>query len=281
MGRSRTDRAALEQQIAQIEERFEQGHLEGALELAQRGIAAARQRGDESAALELTLLEGIALSQLGLSAEAVERLGAVVAHDPGDVDARLERGLALYELCRFGEAREDLLEVLRLEPDEAWAHQTLGLIAERQGDAAEASRRFAQARKLDPDQFPEPVEATPADFDRAVEDALAALPDPVRRYLSNVAIAVESLPSDDDLLGSDPPLSPSILGVFRGAPLGEKASMDPWSHFPSSIVLYQRNLERFATDRDELTEQIEVTLLHEVGHFLGLDEDDLYERGLD
>jgi len=80
---------------------------------------------------------------------------------------------------------------------------------------------------------------------------------------------------------SDPPLSPSILGVFRGAPLGDKASPDPWSHFPSSIVLYQRNLERCASDRNELIEQIGVTLLHEVGHFLGLDEEALRERGLE
>jgi predicted Zn-dependent protease with MMP-like domain len=57
--------------------------------------------------------------------------------------------------------------------------------------------------------------------------------------------------------------------------------MDPWSHFPSSIALFQRNLERHVRDEAELREEIEVTLLHEVGHFLGLDEDDLRERGLD
>ena len=91
---------------------------------------------------------------------------------------------------------------------------------------------------------------------------------------------MEDLPADDDLRGSDPPLSPGILGIFRGAPWGQKGSMDPWSHFPSSIVLYQKNLERFAADRDELVEEIGVTLVHEVGHFLGLDEEELWERGL-
>ena len=114
-----------------------------------------------------------------------------------------------------------------------------------------------------------------------MEDALADLPECVRSYLANVAIAVEELPSDEDLLASAPPLSPAILGLFRGAPYGQKASMDPWSHFPSSIVLYQRNLERFARSRPELIEQIGVTLIHEVGHFLGLDEDELYARGLE
>ena len=57
--------------------------------------------------------------------------------------------------------------------------------------------------------------------------------------------------------------------------------MDPWSHFPSSIVLYQKNLERYARGRAELIEQIGITLVHEVGHFLGLDEEELWERGLD
>ena len=57
--------------------------------------------------------------------------------------------------------------------------------------------------------------------------------------------------------------------------------MDPWSHFPSSIALFQRNLERYARDREELLDEIRVTLLHEVGHFLGLDEDQLRDLGLD
>jgi predicted Zn-dependent protease with MMP-like domain len=125
------------------------------------------------------------------------------------------------------------------------------------------------------------VRLSPAAFDAVVEEALASLPEPIRRYLANVAIAVEDLPADDDLLASDPPLSPSILGIFRGSPLGQKGSMDPWSHFPSSIVLYQKNLQRFARDRKELVEQIGITLIHEVGHFLGLDEEQLWERGLE
>jgi predicted Zn-dependent protease with MMP-like domain len=206
---------------------------------------------------------------------------AALVGRPGDLDALLERGFVLYELCRFDDARAQLLEVIRRAPDEAWAHHTLGLVAERRGDAAEAEKRFARARKLAPDDFPRPVELGPDEFDAAVEDALRELPEPVRAYLANVAITVEDLPRDDDVLASEPPLSPSILGIFRGAPLGDKASMDPWSHFPSSIVLYQKNLERFARDRQELIEQIGITLIHEVGHFLGLDEEDLWERGLE
>jgi predicted Zn-dependent protease with MMP-like domain len=129
--------------------------------------------------------------------------------------------------------------------------------------------------------FPLPVGLSHAEFERVVEEALEEIPEEVRRYLANVPITVEDLPETHDLVATDPPLSPGILGLFRGSPYGAKASIgDPWSHFPSSIVLYQRNLERFAHDRDELVDEIGVTLVHEVGHFLGLDEDELWERGL-
>ncbi len=255
--------------------------VERGIELARRGARLARKAGDGELAGELAWLEGAGLNQLGLAREALERLAEAEAELPDSVDVLLEKGYSLYELCRFPEARRALLRAEKLDPGEPWTQHTLGLAAERQGDQDEARRRFARARKLAPDEFPKPIALSPAAFDEAVEAALASLPEPVRRYLSNVAITVEDLPSDEDLLACDPPLSPAILGLFRGAPYGQKASMDPWSHLPSSIVLFQRNLERFARGRADLVEQIGVTLIHEVGHFLGLDEDELYARGLD
>jgi predicted Zn-dependent protease with MMP-like domain len=125
------------------------------------------------------------------------------------------------------------------------------------------------------------VELSSGDFDRAVAEALASLPARARDCLNNVTIEVEEVPAEEDLVANDPPLSPLSLGMFRGVPVPEKTVGDPYSHFPSAIILYQRNLERYARDRDELLEQIGVTLLHEVGHFFGLDEGDLYDRGLD
>jgi predicted Zn-dependent protease with MMP-like domain len=192
----------------------------------------------------------------------------------------LFRSFALFELCRFDEARRQLDAVLARSPDEPWAHHQLGLLAERRGDHAEAARRFKRARRLDPEAFPAPVTVTRAEFERLAEAALAEVPEAVRRYLANVPITVEDVPAEHDLTASDPPLSPTILGLFRGAPYGQKASADPWSHLPSAIVLYQRNLERAVADLDELEEQIAVTLVHEVGHFLGLSEDELHDRGL-
>ncbi len=254
---------------------------EAALELARRAARLARSAGDERMAGEAWLAEGRALLQIGDAPAALERLEAARSALPDDPDVLLERAVALFELCRFEEAREQYREVLDRAGGEAAAHHGLGLALERLGRAREAGRHLARARALAPDDYPAPVSVPPAEFERLVEEALQGLPAPVRSYLGNVAIAVEDLPAASDLLGSDPPLSPGILGIFRGSPLPQKASMDPWSHFPSSISLYQRNLERFARSREELVEEIRVTLLHEVGHFLGLDEDELYRRGLD
>lgn len=255
--------------------------VERGIELARRGAKLARKAGNAELAAELAFVEGAGLSQLGRAREALERLDAAEAGLPDCVDVLLEKGFALYELCRFAEARRTLQRAEKRDAEEPWTQHYLGLVAERQGQAEEARRRFARARKLAPEEFPKGVALSQAAFDEAVEAALGSLPEAVRRYLSNVAITVEDIPSDEDLLASDPPLSPAILGLFRGAPWGQKASMDPWSHFPSSIVLFQKNLERFARSRADLVEQIGVTLIHEVGHFLGLDEDELYERGLD
>lgn len=263
------------------DEEGERAHLERGLELARRGGKLAKKAGDRALAGTFAWLEAAALNALGEPVAALARLEVAARALPDDVDVLLERGFALYELNRFDAARDALLAAAERDPDEPWTQHHLGLVAERRGDLEEARRRFARARALAPESFPRPIALSHDAFDAAVEAALKALPETVRRYLSNVAITVEDLPSDDDLLASDPPLSPSILGLFRGSPYGQKASMDPWSHFPSSIVLYQRNLERFARSRKELVEQIGITLIHEVGHFLGLDEEELWARGLE
>ncbi|MFP2931399.1 metallopeptidase family protein [Pyxidicoccus sp. 3LG] len=255
--------------------------VEEGLGLCARGLRLAQKTEDVEMHYEFLLLEGMGLNQLGECERALKSLEAALGHLPRSVDAQLERGIALFELCRFEEARAAFDKVLKDLPDEAWAHHYLGLMAERRGDDKEAKRRFGRAQALVPEEFPPPVELEEAEFDRAVEAAVKSLPGHAKQYLDNVTIAVEDLPSDEDLLGQDPPLSPSILGVFRGTPVGERSVTNAYDHFPASIVLYQRNLERFARTREELIEQIGITVMHEVGHLMGLDEDDLWQRGLD
>jgi predicted Zn-dependent protease with MMP-like domain len=257
------------------------GDLERALDLAIEGSRLAGRGDDEDLQARLALAEGQARLALGDSPGALERISAARRVFPDDLDVRAEEATALYELSRFEEAADRIGRVVEEDPEDAGAHWLLGLCLERLGRAAPAERHLARARDLAPEEFPAPVSLSPDAFEAVVEEALAELPEPVRQYLGNVAVTVEDLPEVEELLASDPPHSPSILGIFRGSPLGHKASMDPWSHFPSSIALFQRNLERYARDREELLDEIRVTLLHEVGHFLGLDEEQLRDLGLD
>jgi predicted Zn-dependent protease with MMP-like domain len=255
--------------------------VEEGLRLCRRGLALAGKKGDRGLQHELLLLEAVGLNQLGECDLALERADRALALDAGSVDALRERAIAQFELCRFAQAEKDLGKLAARAPDDAWAHHYLGLSAERRGDLREAKRRFERARRLDPEEFPAPVTLSEEEFDRAVADALERLPSHVKPYLENTTISVEPLPGEEDLTGSDPPLSPCILGVFRGTPIGERSVTSSADHFPAAIVLYQRNLERFARTRAELIEQIGITLLHEVGHLVGLDEEDLWERGLE
>lgn len=255
--------------------------VEEGLELCRKGRKLAARRSEREIQFELALLEAIGENQLGECRRALEIATHALELDPGSADARRERAIAEFELCRFDAAEKDFRKLSQETPDDAWTHHYLGLLAERRKDGKEARRRFQRAQQLDPEEFPPPVTLTQEEFDRAVTDAVEGLPAHVKKYLDNTTISVEDIPLEEDLTSSDPPLSPCILGVFRGTPIGERSVTSAYDHFPAAIVLYQRNLERFARTRDELIEQIGITLLHEVGHLVGLDEEDLWERGLE
>ncbi len=192
---------------------------------------------------------------------------------------RLDRALAMFETARFDEARRELTGLASDDPADAWPHHFLGLIAERRGDSVTAERELALAHRLEPDAFPRPVTLTEAEWNRAVAHAIAELPGHAKEQLGNVTVTFRPLPDEEDLQGGD--LSPTMLGIFRGTPIPERSALEASHHLTAEIVLFQRNLERVARTPDELYEQIDVTVLHEVGHLLGLDEEDLWERGLD
>lgn len=248
--------------------------LDLGLELLDRAWPLAKK--DDALRAEVHLLRGLAHNALGESADALRELDAVLALDPDHGEARLERGMALFELARFADARRAFEQVAKDFPDEAWAWHYLGLVAERQGQ--DSAPLFAKARALCPEDFPPPVQLGEKAFDAAVAEAIARLPAHAKPHLANVVIDVQGLPPEDDLKEG---VSPLVLGLFRGKAVDERSPTDAADHQTATITLFQKNLERFAGTRDELIEEIGVTVLHEVGHLLGLDEDELYERGLD
>lgn len=117
-----------------------------------------------------------------------------------------------------------------------------------------------------------------AEFDRAVEQALSEVPDEFQPYLDNVLIEVQDRPSAALLREFDVP--DDLLGLYVGLPLEERGP-DRDHLLPDRILIFRRNLCEMCRSRRELIEEIRVTVLHEIGHHFGLDEDRLEELGYD
>ncbi|MBA3394023.1 MAG: metallopeptidase family protein [Deltaproteobacteria bacterium] len=253
------------------------------LELAQRGSrrVLARRRRNPPLAADLALLEGQALNDLGRSDEALGRLEVALRIAPGRGDALHEKGVALFDLSRFADAKAAFTRALTIQPDDPFSHQMLGLTLEQLGDTAGAERELARARELAPTELVGPIEVTAAEFQREVDAVIESLPAERQARVRAIRIELVDLPDPLDLAAVKPPFPPTILGLYRG-PVGKGAHVAPLANGETpSIVLYRKNLVRAVKTRRELSEQIRDTLLHEIGHLEGLDEDDLRRRGME
>jgi predicted Zn-dependent protease with MMP-like domain len=113
-------------------------------------------------------------------------------------------------------------------------------------------------------------------FERHVADALASIPRRFRDALRNIAIVVEDEP-DPQLLAEmeiEPP--DTLLGLYQGTPLTERR-WDYGNALPDRILIFQGPHERSAEDDDDLVVAIGETLIHEVGHYFGLSEEEIEE----
>jgi tetratricopeptide (TPR) repeat protein len=256
--------------------------LETGLEYALRGLRSATRAPyhDRELAAELQLVAAMAENDLGKNRAALGHLDRALAVLPEDTDVVYERGVALFELCRFDEAQHTFERALSLSPDDPWALHQLGLLAERRGDAQAAQRLLARAQRLDAKTFAPDLPVDDRGFRSEVDRAISQLPPEERRALADVPIEIRDLPDATDLLAVDPPLSPAILGLYRGPPVGEPCDARDGPHC-RSIVFYRKNLIRFARTQRELDDQVRITLLHELGHLHGEDDEELRDRGLE
>jgi tetratricopeptide (TPR) repeat protein len=242
------------------------------LEYARRGSAhVGRRRDDRELAARLALLEAEALDDLGRADEALTRAEAAASLDAKSTEARYQRALILFHLCKLDKARVAFDDVLKRTPEDPFAHHHLGLILEREGKRAEAEAHLLRASSLAPTQFPPPVILDGVAFRALVDQTVETLDPATRSLVHTVTIETPDLPEMTDLIAVDPPFPPTILGLYRGG--GPKED--------KSIVLYRKNLGRAVSTRAELEKQVRITLLHELGHLTGADEDDLRQRGFE
>lgn len=116
-------------------------------------------------------------------------------------------------------------------------------------------------------------------FEELVAEALDGLPEELAALLENVAVTVEDEPTDDDLLdvGIEPgeydPEDGELFGLYQGVPQDARDSF--YSALPDRVVIFRGPILRYCTSRREVVREIRDTVVHELGHHFGLDEDDM------
>jgi len=113
-------------------------------------------------------------------------------------------------------------------------------------------------------------------FIQTVEKALNSLPEEFRSRIHNVAVLVEDVPPKQPL-PQPRQRRRLLLGMFHGVPTTKKSVFD-LSTGPDYIVLYQKNIEAVCSTENEVREQVRRTVIHELGHYFGMDENQL--RGI-
>lgn len=213
-------------------------------------------------------------------------LGAldIAEHAPpesqGHPEVQLARARALAAARGASAARGPLEALAEREPDFAEARHLLARVLEEVGDHTGSVREMLVVRNLDAaadaaEGFD--LAAVEAPVITTAERVLGSLPTRFKQLLSAVPILVEERPSEDLVRDG---VDPRSLGLFSG-PTQEESALGP-TPAPTSIILYAANLAAFAdpSDPEELGHEVEITLLHEIGHYFGLDEEQVEALGL-
>lgn len=116
-------------------------------------------------------------------------------------------------------------------------------------------------------------------FERLVERALAGIPSPFRESLREVAIVIDDEPSAAQLAENGLAAGDTLYGLYEGVPRTDYAA--DWAAVPNRITLFRLPLEEDFPDPAELAQEVRITVIHELAHHLGIDDDRLGELGAD
>jgi len=200
----------------------------------------------------------------------------------GTPEVALEASELHLALGQFDKARALAKAVVDADDDEeavADAWYTMGLVEEGAGE--EKAKRRAWLKVYDSDaKMAVAKSGFVSDEDEVLamaQTAVEELPLKARKLLKNVPILVADVPSREEVSEG---LDPRVLGVFRGTSLPDTETLGAGAGL-TQIVLYRNNLQRVAPDDASLADEVRTTLLHETGHFFGLDEEELAAMSLD
>ena len=115
-------------------------------------------------------------------------------------------------------------------------------------------------------------------FEKLISDAIRELPEEFRKKLKNVAIIVEDYPSEELIERMDVSPDDTLFGVYEGVPLTERGFFaEPL--YPDRILIFQRAIEDECDSPEQVKKELKITIVHEVAHFFGMDDDYLENIG--
>ncbi len=249
--------------LSEAERAVQEGSLERALieaeELLDENPAHAR-------GLAIVAHASLGMGDILTALAALNRF--IELHPP---DARILQSLAAarFEAVDYAGALAAAEQATSLDPSvgAAWHYQ--GLALERLGKVDDAAQRFARAHKTDPTGFPVSMGWETLNWESLLDDAMAALPQPLQVFYDGVPIRWGEFPAVEDLLENYPPLSPFTDAMYRGE---QDEEQDPWEIRPKHVTLFKANLARPSVTATEVQQRITEALIHEALHWLRISD---------
>jgi len=116
------------------------------------------------------------------------------------------------------------------------------------------------------------------EFEAVVDEAIQSIPEGFHHYLQDIAIDIEDMPTSEECKDAGVKDPRALMALYRGTPLTRRHVDTPY-RYPERIIIFKKNLERISRNKRQMIQQIHTTVLHEVGHHFGLNEQQLRELG--
>lgn len=196
-----------------------------------------------------------------------------------ETDARIADGLAIiweaYRLDEIPRATAAAQALVKDQPHHGEAWFWLGCCLERSGDYRAADKAFLRGTRAKVEPQPSPFRVSWRHFQAAVETAGDALPEKLKAALEEVSLVLADYAEPVLLEGFD---EPELMGLFVGPERGDLLEGGA-PHLSPRIYLFRRSHEHGCSSRRDFDSEVQQTLYHELGHYLGYDEDELDALG--